>query len=67
MAYNYIARAYGKQFKPGDRVQFTEYNNKPGTVRRVQGDPQYVSVKFDDGRIGYCHPDSVIPMQEATP
>ena len=66
MVYSHIARFYGKQFNPGDRVQFTEYNNKPGTVRRVRGDPQYVSVKFDDGKIGDCHPDSLIPMQGAT-
>ena len=62
MAYDYIKRAYGKTFKPGDRVQFSEYGNKPGTVRRVRGDPQYVSVKFDDGREGDCHPDSVFPL-----
>lgn len=64
MSYAYIARAYGKQFSPGQRVLFTEYQNKPGTVRRVRGDPQYVSVKFDDGRIGDCHPDSLVPEQQ---
>lgn len=59
MAYDYIARAYGKHFKPGMRVTFSEYDDAPGTVKRVRGDPQYVSVKFDDGREGDCHPGSL--------
>lgn len=59
MAYNYIAKTYGKTFKPGDRVSFSEYHGLLGTVRRAAGDPQYVSVKFDNGRSGDCHPDSL--------
>lgn len=60
MGYAYIRRAYGKYFRPGDRVLFTEYNNKPGTVLRVRGETQYFRVRFDDGKVGDCHPDSVI-------
>ena len=59
MAYDYIARAYGKTFKPGQRVTFSEYGNKPGVVKRVVGDPQYVTVIFDDGKSGQCHPESL--------
>jgi len=59
MAYDYIARAYGKTFKPGQRVTFSEYGHMPGTVKRGQGDPHYVTVKFDNGRSGPCHPDSL--------
>lgn len=64
MAYDYIKRIYDREFKAGQRVVFTEYDNKPGTVARVRGDPQYVSVKFDDGTRGDCHPMSVEPAQE---
>lgn len=61
MPYTYIQRAYGKTFKAGQRIRFTEYKGERGlgVVRRVRGDPQYVSVKFDDGHVGNCHPDSV--------
>lgn len=62
MAYSYIERYYGIRFEPGMRVAFTEYKHKPtGIVRRVKGDPQYVSVKFDDGALGVgnCHPKSL--------
>lgn len=62
MAYNYIQCAYGRCFEPGQRVVFTEYDNKPGTVMRPQGDPQYVRVRFDDGMVGDCHPLSVEPV-----
>lgn len=58
MAYNYIKQFYGKEFKPGQQVHFTEYD-KNGTVKRVQGDPRYVRVKFEDGSEGDCHPDSL--------
>ncbi len=60
MAYDYIARMYGKRFTPGQRVLLTESSNRPGTVRRVRGDPHRVSVRFDDGKFGYCHPDSLV-------
>jgi len=61
MPYTYIERAYGRTFTPGQKIVFTEYDNKPGTVMRTQGDPQYVRVRFDDGKIGDCHPMSVEP------
>lgn len=70
MAYNYIERHYGVRYEPGMRVAFTEYKHKPtGTVRKVQGDPQYVSVKFDDGMVGNCHPTSldIIPAVPTDP
>lgn len=59
MPYKYIRRAYGVQFMPGMRVTFSEYDNAPGVVKRVRGDPQYVAVRFDDGREGNCHPSSL--------
>lgn len=62
MAYHYIERAYGKTFKAGQRVRFTEYegDRSLGTVARAVGDPQYVRVKFDhDGQTGDCHPASL--------
>ena len=65
MPYTYIERAYGKQFEPGQRVKFTEYENSFGTVLRVRDDPQYVSVKFDDGHVGPCHPGSLEIVADA--
>lgn len=62
MAYDYIKRTYGRDFKPGQRVVFTEYDNKPGVVKRPHGDPKYVAVRFDDGTEGDCHPESVEPV-----
>jgi hypothetical protein len=59
MPYTYIERYYGTKFVAGMRVKFTEYDDKPGKVRRVNGDPAHVSVRFDDGTTGYCHPDSL--------
>lgn len=59
MAYAYIECMFGTKFKPGMRVTFSEYDNAPGTVKRVNGDPQYVRVKFDDGQEGNCHPSSL--------
>lgn len=59
MAYDYIERFYGTRFKPGMRVLFTEDEDRQGTVKRVRGDPQYVSVRFDDGHEGFCHPTSL--------
>lgn len=60
MAYDYIERTYGIKFKQGTRVLFTEYGNMPGTVKRVNGDPHYVTVKFANGKKGLCHPTSLI-------
>lgn len=59
MSYKYIERAYGIKFEAGQRIVFTEYDDKPGRVMRATGDPQYVRVMFDDGKMGDCHPDSV--------
>ena len=61
MPYTYIERAYGKKFEAGQRVRFTEYTGDRGNgvVRGVRDDPQYVSILFDDGGIGNCHPGSV--------
>ena len=59
MPYTYIERYYGTRFEPGMRVLFREYKNKPGTVRGVRDDPQYVKVLFDDGEEGDCHPKSL--------
>ena len=59
MAYDYIERAYGMRFNPGMRVRFSEYGDLPGVVKRVKGDPHYVTIKFDNGRTGLCHPSSL--------
>ena len=66
MPYNYIERAYGTRFKAGMRVLFTEYDDAPGTVKRANGDPHYVAVRFDDGREGDCHPASlkIVPTDQ---
>ncbi len=59
MAYDYIERHYGTRFTPGMRVKFTECGGKFGKVKRSMTNLHYVSVKFDDGNSGYCHPDSL--------
>lgn len=59
MAYDYIKGAYGRDFEPGQRVNFTEYKDGRGVVMEPEGDPQYVRVKFDNGTEGDCHPGSV--------
>ena len=63
MSYTYIERAYGRKFETGQRIRFTEYEGArgDGVVLGVRGNPQYVRVRFDDGREGNCHPDSVVP------
>lgn len=59
--YDYIARAYGREFVAGQRVTFTE-DGRTGTVVRTFGDPAHVRVRFDDGSSGNCHPLSVDPV-----
>lgn len=62
MAYDYIKRAYGKEFLPGMMVSLDEYKGLTGTVRRTRGDPQYVSVEWlQNGKLrkGDFHPDSL--------
>ena len=54
MAYDYISRTYGVEFKPGERVAM---DGKPGTVVRAQGDPQYLRVRFDGQKhVSNAHP-----------
>lgn len=66
MPYTYIERAYGHKFEPGQRVHFTEYEGTRGNgvVLGVRDDPQYVRVRFDDGREGNCHPESLAARPE---
>ena len=64
--YRYIETYYGHRFMPGDRVKFTEGKERFGVVRRPRGDPQYVDVKFDDGHVGPCHPDSLEIVKQPT-
>ncbi len=59
MPYTYIEDYYGTRFEPGMRVCFTEGKKAFGTVRKPRGDPQYVSVRFDAGHVGECHPKSL--------
>ena len=66
MPYTYIESAYGRKFKAGQRVRFTEGRERFGVVRGVRDDPQYVKVLFDDGHIGPCHPSS-LEVVPATP
>jgi len=66
MPYTYIERTYGRRFKAGQRVRFTEYKGElgNGVVRGVRDDPQYVRVLFNDGHEGDCHPNSVEVVDE---
>lgn len=68
MAYDYIKRAYGLTFTPGDRVQHT-VTGKMGTVKRGQyhyaGGSHYVNVTFDGQRHSLpCHPEELRPAPE---
>lgn len=64
VAYNYIRQAYGVEFKPGERIAM---DGKPGTVIRAQGDPQYLSVRFDGQKhVSYAHPTWRIERLPAT-
>lgn len=64
MAYDYIRRAYGCDFTPGQIVTLDEYEGIEGRVMRPQGDPQYVRIEFTrNGKVqrGDFHPKSVTP------
>jgi len=65
--HDYIARAYGRTFTPGQRVRFTEGKPRAGTVMRPKAShAHYVQVRFDGEKHGsLCHPGSVEP--ESTP
>lgn len=56
--YDYVNRAYGCQFKGGERIVFTE-DGRSGRVVRRRREDKYVRVRFDDGTLGSCHPKSV--------
>ncbi|MEM7303491.1 MAG: hypothetical protein AAF468_20625 [Pseudomonadota bacterium] len=56
MSYAYIERFYGVSPKPGSRVQHT-VTKRFGTIKRANGDPHYVSVRFDGlNHNRPCHP-----------
>lgn len=57
--YSYIKEMYGTLFKVGMKVVFDEYSGEPGVVIPSRGNRHYVSVKFDSGRVGDCHPESL--------
>ena len=44
MAYDYIRKAYGVDFKPGERIAM---DGKLGVIVRPRNDPQYLRVRFD--------------------
>lgn len=53
MGAEYVRRAYGVDYKVGDRVTV---DGKPGTI--VSFPEQYLGVRFDDRpvRVARCHP-----------
>lgn len=54
MAYEYIRRTYGVEFKPGERIAM---DGKPGTVTKPRDDRQYLRVRFDGQKhISNAHP-----------
>lgn len=63
MTYDYIKRAYGREFKGGQRVQFTECKDSCSTVVRPRVNTYYVKISFDGDKPGRrphrCHPLSV--------
>lgn len=62
--YDYIYSAYGIRFTPGDRVEFTEGKRRLGVVKRPKTNFHYVTVQFDDGTTGLCHPKSLEHVKE---
>lgn len=65
MAYDYISKAYGVHFKPGERIAM---DGNPGTVVRPQGDPHYLRVRFDGQKHATnAHPTWRIERLSATP
>lgn len=62
MAYEYIKRAYGLDFAPGQRVKHT-VTGYVGEVRREdKGMGHYVMVRFDNlrQRALPCHPEELV-------
>lgn len=66
MAYEYIKRAYGLSFRPGQRVKHT-VTGKRGHVRRESPSAgHYVMVLFDEARHALpCHPEELSGDQDA--
>ena len=56
--YDYVNRTYGCQFHGGERVIFTEDGRRGHIVRRRR-ENKYVRVRFEDGHLGHCHPNSL--------
>lgn len=64
MAYDYIKRFYGVNPVRGQRVRH-QVTNKVGTICQAAGDPQYVSVRFDDRSHSVpCHPTELDYLAE---
>ena len=67
MAYEYVAKAYGLDFKPRARVWHAVIK-KAGTVAREnKSQSHYVMVKFDGRGFSVpCHPQELSPMIRAS-
>lgn len=63
MQYDYIKRAYGSSFYPGDGVLHRE-NGREGTVLPPKpSHTHYVHVDFGDVSGGLCHPHALKIMR----
>ncbi|MEM1344818.1 MAG: hypothetical protein AAGI34_09595 [Pseudomonadota bacterium] len=58
MAYDYIARRYGRRFQIGQRIRHT-VTGREGTVTRRRIDTHYLRVRFDGDR----RPRNVYPPE----
>lgn len=54
--YDYIEQAYGKVFKPLDRVRHTVTNKCGEVMRPKKSHLHYVQVHFGADGVGLCHP-----------
>jgi hypothetical protein len=64
--YEYIKRAYGRQYLAGQRVRFLEGVNRLGTVgRENKSQGNYVQVRFDGQKhLSNCHPTSLEILED---
>lgn len=60
MPYDYIKRAYGLDFAPGQRVQHTVTGHGGEVRREDKGAGHYVMVRFDHLKHALpCHPEEL--------
>jgi hypothetical protein len=64
--YDYVERAYGRTFRPRDRVCHTPSGRHGEVMRPKPGYSHYVRVKFGEGGAGLCHPQELEPIAPPT-